>query len=50
MKNLDNIFTLVRNPYERMISNSTGSLRHKASNTPDINAWVIESLKMHQAT
>ena len=46
MKELNNIFTLVRNPYERIISEFNWQFRDaKPCNTPDINAWVIESLK-----
>ena len=46
MKNLDNIFTIVRNPYERMISEFNWQFRDTEScNTPDINIWVVESLK-----
>ena len=46
MKNLDTIFTLVRNPYERIISEYNWQFRDtEPCNAPDINTWVIESLK-----
>lgn len=47
IKNLTDIFILVRNPYERLKSEYKWKFRDTPTNIqPDVNEWVLESLKL----